>query len=174
MFLFLPICNNFYFFWFFILEHLFFSYFTSYGNINIHHIHICSDCLGLNNMLNLCYYHRSPMNHLLHFNKLWTIYHFMSIQTIDVACTWRCLLCFLIWLCCFCGCHYSLLFLISRCFHIVIRHSTICAIFFNLPYITMCFRWCYMFGILWYWKCTPCFYNSHAFFTQHCRLLMLL
>jgi hypothetical protein len=150
MFLFLLINNNFYFLWLFILEHLFFSYFTSCGNINIHHIHIYSDCLGLSNMLNLCYYHRFPMNHLLHLNKLWTIYHFMSIQTIDAACTWRCLLCFLIWLCCLCGCHCSLLFLISRCLHIMIRHSTICAIFFCLPYITMCFWWCSLFGILWY------------------------
>jgi len=138
MFLFLLVNNIFYFLWFSILEHLFFSYFTSCGNINIHHIHICSDYLNLSNKLNLCYYHRSPMNHLLHLSKLWTICHFMSIQTIDVACTWKCLLCFLIWLCCLCDCHRGLFFLLVTCLHIMIRHSTICAIF--LPYIILCFR----------------------------------
>ncbi len=36
-FLFLLINNTFYFSWLFILEHMFFSYFTSCGKINIHH-----------------------------------------------------------------------------------------------------------------------------------------
>jgi hypothetical protein len=108
---------------------MFFSYFTSCGNINIHHIHICSDYLYLNNRLNLCYCHKFPMKYLLHFSKLWTIFHFMSIQTIDVACIWMCLLWLLTWLCCFCGCHGGLLFIVFACLHIVICHPTICAMF---------------------------------------------
>ncbi len=59
------------------------------------------------------------MKYLLQLNKLWTVYHFMSIQTIDVACIRRCLLQFFILLCCLCGYHYGL-FLLSTCFHIVI------------------------------------------------------
>jgi hypothetical protein len=73
--LFLLINNTFCFPWFLILEHLFFTYFTSCGNIKIHHIHICSDCLCFSNKLNLCYCHKFPMKHLLHFSKLWIIYH---------------------------------------------------------------------------------------------------
>jgi hypothetical protein len=34
------------------------------------------------------------MKHFLHLSKLWTICHFISIETIDVTCIWRCLLCF--------------------------------------------------------------------------------
>jgi hypothetical protein len=79
------ISNIFFFPWFSVLEHMFFNYFTSCGNINIHHIHICNDCLCLNKS-NFYYCHRFPMKHLLHFNKLWIIYHFMSIQTTNVAC----------------------------------------------------------------------------------------
>ncbi len=59
----------------------------------------------LNNRLNFCYHHKFPLKHLLHLSKLWTICHFMSIQTIDVACIWRCLLWFLTWLCCLYRCH---------------------------------------------------------------------
>ncbi len=44
--------------WLSILEHLFFGYFNSCGNINIHHIHIYNECLCLSNKLNLCYCHR--------------------------------------------------------------------------------------------------------------------
>ncbi len=51
--------------WLSILEHMFFSYFTSCGNINIHHIHICNDYMCLNNKLNLYYYHIFPMKHFL-------------------------------------------------------------------------------------------------------------
>jgi len=138
------------FFWFSILEHMFFSYFTSCGNINIHHIHIHNDYSCLSNMLNLCYYDRFPMKHFLHFNKLWTIYHFMSIQTTSVTCIWRCLVCFFTWLCCLSSCHYGLLFLLSSCFHIMIFHPTICVMFINLSCITLCFCWYYMFDILWY------------------------
>jgi hypothetical protein len=36
--------------------------------------------------LNLCYCHRFPMKHFLHFSKLCIICHSMSIQTIDVTC----------------------------------------------------------------------------------------
>jgi hypothetical protein len=124
--------------------------------------------------LNLYYYHKFPIKHFLHLNKLWTIYHFMSIQTIDVACIWKCLLWFLTWLCYLCGCHYGLHLLLSTCFQIVVRHPTICVMFVNLPYITMCFCWYYLFGILWYGQCIPYFCNSHAFFTQHCHLFMML
>ncbi len=138
---FLPISNILYFSWLFILEHLFSNYFNSCGNINIHHIHIHNDCLYFNNRLNLSYYHRFPMKHFLHLCKLWTIYHIISIQTIDVTCIWRCLLCFLTWLCGLCGCHRGLLFLLSTWLHIVICHPTICAMFINLPYITLCFCW---------------------------------
>jgi hypothetical protein len=153
---------------------MFFRYFTSCGDINIHHIHICNDCLCFNNKLNLYYYHIFPMKHLLYLNKLWTIYHFMSIQTTNVACIWRCLLWFLTWFCGLCGCHYGLFFLLFTCFHIMIRHSIVCAMFINLPHIILCFhQWC-LFGNLWYWKCIPCFYNSHTFLTQHCHLLTLL
>jgi hypothetical protein len=73
--------------------------------------------------LNLCYCHRFLMKHFLHLNKLWTIYHFMSIQTINVTCIWKCLLCFLTWLCHLYGCHRGLLFLLSTCLHIVICES---------------------------------------------------
>ncbi len=79
------------------------------------------------------------MKHLLHLNKLWTRCHFMSIQTTYVACIWRCLLWFLTWLCCLCGCQCGLFFLVFACLHIVIRHPTICAIFVNLPSIILCF-----------------------------------
>jgi hypothetical protein len=108
---------------------LFFSYFTSCGNINIHHIHICSDCLCLSNKLNLYYYHIFPMKHLIHLSKLSTIYHFMSIQTTNVVCIWRCLLWFFTWLCCFYGCHHGMLFLLSACLHIMIHHPIVCAMF---------------------------------------------
>ncbi len=136
---FLLVNNTMCFSWLSILEHLFFSYFTSCGNINIHHIHIHNDCLCLNNMLNLYYCHRFPMKHFLYPIKLWTICHFMSIQTIDVTCIWWCLLCFFdlvvmalwLWLwfafssfCMFPHCDLS---------------PTICAMFVNLPYITLCF-----------------------------------
>jgi hypothetical protein len=100
--------------------------------------------------LNICYYHKFPMKHFIHLNKLWTIYHFMSIQTSNVTCIWRCLLCFLTWLCCLCGCHCGLLFLLSTCLHIVICHSIICVMLVSLPYIKLCFCWCCLFGILWY------------------------
>jgi hypothetical protein len=103
------------------------------------HIHISNNCLCFNNRLNLYYYHKFPMKHLLHLNKLRTICHFMSIQTIDVACMWRCLLWFLTSLCCLCGYHYGLLFLLFASFHIVICHPTLCVIFVNLPYNTICF-----------------------------------
>jgi hypothetical protein len=96
------------------------------------------------------------MKHLLHLNKLWIICHFMSIQTIDVACIWRCLMWFLIWLCCLYGCHCGLFFLLFAFLHIVIHHPTICVIFVSLPYITMCFHWYCLFGTVWYWKCIPC------------------
>ncbi len=87
-----------------ILEHMFFNYFTSCGNI-----HIYNDYLCLSNRLNLYYCHRCPMKHLLHLSEIWTIYHFMSIQTIDVACIRRCLLWCLTW-CYLYGCHYGPLF----------------------------------------------------------------
>ncbi len=35
-------------------------------------------------------------------------------------------------LCCLYGCHYGLLLLLFACLHIVISHSTICAIFVDL------------------------------------------
>ncbi len=125
--------------WLFILQHMFFSYFISCGNINIHHIHIRNDYLSLSNRLNLCYCDRFPMKHFLHLNKLWTIYHFMSIQTTNETCISRCILCFLIWLCCLYGCHCGMLFLFSTCFHIVICHPIICVMFVNFPCITLCF-----------------------------------
>jgi hypothetical protein len=62
----------------------------------------------------------------------------------------------------------------SACLHIVICHPTICAMFVSLPNIIFCFHQCCLFCIMWCWKCTPCFYNSHVFFTQHYRLLLLL
>ncbi len=105
------------------------------------------------------------MKHLLHFNKLWTIYHFMSIQTTYVACIWRCLLWFLTLLWCLCGCHYGLLLLHFACFHIMISHSIVCAILVNLPYITLCFWYYYLLSILWYWKCIP---SSHNIVTSLC------
>ncbi len=152
---------------------MFFSCLTSCCNINIHHFHICNDCLYFSNRLNLCYCHKFPMKHLLHFNKLWMVYHFMSIQTIDVPCIWKCLPWFFTLLCYFYGYHYGL-FLLSICLHIMTSHSTICAMFVSLPYITLCFHYCCTFGTLWYWKCTPCFCNSYVFFSQHHHLLMLL
>jgi hypothetical protein len=54
---------------------------------------------------------------------------------------------FLIRLCCFYGCHYGL-FLFFACFHIVISHSTICAILVSLPCITLCFWWWCLFSTL--------------------------
>ncbi len=136
--------------WFSILVHMFFSYFTSYRNINIHHIHIRNDCLCLNNRLNLCYCHRFPIKHFLHFNIFWTIWHLMSIHTIDVTCIWRCFMCFVTWLCRFYGCHHGLLFLLFTCFHIVIFHPTICAMFISFLCITLCFWWYCLFDTLWY------------------------
>jgi hypothetical protein len=56
----------------------------------------------------------------------------------------------------------------------MISHPIVCVMFINLPCIILCFHWCCLFGILWCLKGTPCFFNSHAFFTQHCCLLMLL
>jgi hypothetical protein len=88
--------------------------------------------------------------HLLHLKKLWTIYHFMLIQTTDVACIWRYLLWFLIWLCCLCGCHHGLFFLLFACLRIVIYHPIVCAMFINLSYITLCFCWCCLLGTMWY------------------------
>jgi hypothetical protein len=129
---------------------MFFNCLTSCCNINIHHIHICSDCLCLNNRLNFCYCHRFPMKHLLHLSKLWIVYHFMSIQTTDVAYLWRFFLWFLIWLCYLCGCHYGLFLLLFSCLHIVINHSTICVILINLSCIILGFCYCYLFSILWY------------------------
>jgi hypothetical protein len=170
----LPINNIFCFPWFSILEHLFFSCFTSYCNINIHHIHIWSDYMCLNNKLNLYYYHKFSMKCFLHFSKLWTIYHFMFIQTTGMACIWRCLLWFLIWLCYLCGSHYGLFFLLFACLHIVIHHPIVYAIFISLTYITLCLYSCCLFGTLWYWKCIPYLCNNHAFSTQHHRLLMML
>ncbi len=119
-----------------------------------------------------------------------TIYHFMSIQTTNVA-LWRCLLWFLTLLCCLYGCHCGLN-LLCTCLHLLIIHFTICAILVNFSCITLCFWWCCLFStlwywkcascfdnnhsffILWYWKCAPYFDNSHSFFTQHHHLLMLL
>ncbi len=75
---FLLVNNTICFSWLSIFEHLFFNYFTSCGNISIHHIHIHSDYLCLNNRLNLCYCHRFPMKHFLHLHKLWTICHFIG------------------------------------------------------------------------------------------------
>jgi hypothetical protein len=42
---------------------------------------------------------------------------------------------FLTWLCCLCGSHHGMLFLLSTCLHIMICHPIICAMFVNLPYI---------------------------------------
>jgi hypothetical protein len=53
-----------------------------------------NDYLCLSNRLNLYYCHKLPMKHFLHLSKLWKIYHFMSIQNIDLTCIWRCVLCF--------------------------------------------------------------------------------
>jgi hypothetical protein len=173
---FFPLINNTLLFsWFSILEHLLFSYFIFCGNINIHHIYICNDCLCISNKLNYLITIDFPWNiFCISINKLWTICHFMSIQTTYVACIWRCLLWFMTWLCYLYGYHYGLFFLLLACLHIVVNHPRICAMFVSFPCITLCFCWCYLFGTMWYWQCTPCFYNSHAFFTQHCCLLMLL
>jgi hypothetical protein len=57
---------------------LFFVYLTFYCNINIHHIHICSGRLYLSNRLNLCYCHRFPMKHLMHFSNLRTSFYVQS------------------------------------------------------------------------------------------------
>ncbi len=118
---------------------MFFSYFISCGNINIHHIYIRNDYLCLNNKLNLYYCHRFRMKHFLHLNKLWTICHFMSIQTTNVTCNEDVLCVFLTWLCHLFGCHHGRFFLIYTCLHIVICHPTICAMFVSLPYIILCF-----------------------------------
>ncbi len=138
-FFFFLVSNTFCFSWLSILEHLFLNYFTSCGNINIHHIHIQNACLCFSNRLNLYYSDIFPMEHFLHLSKLWTIYHFMSIQTTNVTCIWRCILYFLTWLCCLCGCHHGLLFFLFACLHIVICLPTICVMFINLPCITLCF-----------------------------------
>jgi hypothetical protein len=83
--------------------------FTFCGKINIDHIHICNDCLCLNNSLNLYYYHSFPMKHFLHLSKLWIIYRFMSIQTTYVVSIWKCFLWFLNWLWCLYDYHCGLL-----------------------------------------------------------------
>ncbi len=149
--------------WFSIFEHLFFGCLTSCCNINIHHIHIYSDCFYFSNRLNFCYCHRFPMKHFLHLSKLWTVCHFVSFYTRKVAYTWRFLLWFLTLWCCLFGYHYGLF--LFACFHIVIIHSIIRLHLVNLLCIILCFWWYYLFNILWYWKCTPYFYSSHFFFT---------
>jgi hypothetical protein len=99
--------------------------------------------------LNFYYCHIFPMKNFMHLNKFWTICHFMAIQTTYVTCIWRCLLCFLTWLCHLCGCLHGLFFLLFACLHIVICHPTIYAMFVNLPCIIF-FKY-YLFDILWYW-----------------------
>jgi hypothetical protein len=92
----------------------------------------------------------------------------MSIQTTDVACIWKYLLWFLIWLCCLYGCHCGLLFLFA-CLHIVIHHSIICVIFFVLICVFTSVAYLVFCDI----ESALLVYNSHAFI-QHCRLFMLL
>ncbi len=125
---FLLVNNTLCFSWLSILEHMFFSCFTYCGNINIHHIHIRNYYLCFYNRLKFYYCHKFPMKHFLHLNKLWTICHLMSIQTTNVICIWRCLLCFLIWLCFLCGCHRGLLFVLSTC----------CTLWFVIPQFVQC------------------------------------
>jgi hypothetical protein len=104
--------------------------------------------LSFSNRLNFYYCHIFPTKHLLHLSKLWTIYHFMSIQITNVTCIWRCLLWFLTLLCYFYGYHYGMFLLLSTCLHI--SHSTICAIFVSFPCIILYFWWCYLFSTMWY------------------------
>jgi hypothetical protein len=95
--------------------------------------------LCFSNRLNLYYCHKFPMKHLMHLSKLWIICHFMSIQTINVTCIWRCLLWFSTWLCYLYGCHHGMFFLLFAHLHIMICHTKICAILVNLPCIILCF-----------------------------------
>jgi hypothetical protein len=127
---------------------MFFNYFTSCGNINIPCIHIHNDCLCLSNRLNLYYCHIFPMKRFLHLNKLWTIYHFMSIQTTDVTMHMKMSFMFFdlvvlpLWL--------PLWFFFFFFYMSPHCHPTICAMLVSLPYVTLCFCWCYLFGTLWY------------------------
>jgi hypothetical protein len=67
------------------------------------------------------------------------------------------------------------------CFSFFLHVSTL---WFVIPQFAQCllvflvllcvFCWYCLFDNLWYWKCTPCFYSCHTFFTQHCCVLMLL
>jgi hypothetical protein len=57
--------------------------FTSYCNINIHHIHICSNCFYFN-MLNFYYVTSFPWN-ILCISTNFGECHFVSIQTTNVA-----------------------------------------------------------------------------------------
>jgi hypothetical protein len=113
------------------------------------------------------------MKHLLHLSILWTICHFMSIQTTNVTCIQRCLLRFLTRLGCFCNCHCSLFLLLSTCLHIMISHSIICVKFVSLPCIIMCFSDATYFVLCGTNNALLTFSNSHPFFTQYpCPLMM--
>jgi len=139
-FFFLPINNILCFPWLSILEHLFFSCFTSCCNINIHHIHICSAYLCLNNRLNLYYCDIFPWNIfciLVNFRQSIILCPFkphVRHAYEDVLCGF--------WL----GCVTSLVAIVVyflfffACLHIVIHHPTIYAMFVSLPCLTLCFH----------------------------------
>jgi len=135
----LPINCIFCFPWLSILEHLFFNYFTSCCNINIHHIHIWSNSLCHSNNWTSATITDFPWNiFCISWNfgqfvilcpfkpKMWQAYENIlcnfwlswatSIATIVVY-----------------------FFFLKTCLHIVISHSVICAKLINLPCISLCF-----------------------------------
>ncbi len=114
MFFFLQISSTIYFPWLFILEHLFFNCLISCCNINIHHIHICSDYLCHNNKLNL-YYETSfafqqtvdNLSFYVDLNHRCGMHMKMSYVVFDLVAI-------------FYGYHCGLFFILFTCLHIVI------------------------------------------------------
>jgi hypothetical protein len=147
-FFFFPIRSTLCFHWLPILEHLFFNCFTSCGNITFTTFtYVMNVCVSTTSwtFITIKGFPWNKFYNLTNFG----LYHFMSIQTTNVACIWRCLLWFLTWLCYVYDYHHGLL-LFSACFHIVVCHPIICATFISIFYITFCFYSCYLFRTLWY------------------------
>ncbi len=73
-----------------------------------------------------------PWGHLLHLCKFWTIYHFVSIQTIDMTCRSSILLNILIMTSSLCHCYSWFLLFHFAHVYIMIISTTICVVFASL------------------------------------------
>jgi hypothetical protein len=116
--------------------------------------------------LNLYYCHMFPMKHLIHFNKLGQYVILCPFKPhtwhayVDVFCgfLFSCATSGAATIVCF------LFFFFCMSPHCDSSSHNLCNVV-SLSYIALCFCWCYLFSIMWYSKCTPCFYSSHVFFT---------